>query len=119
ADAGQPEAVSALAHALGECALLDGEAEHAATQFERAIELLQDAGAPFERMHSERRAASALLMAGRREEAIERLAGAYRLARRLRARPSIRRLAAGLNGLGERADRRLSRLQAQQLGQEG
>jgi DNA-binding NarL/FixJ family response regulator len=119
ADAGRPEAISALAHALGETALIDGEPEHAATQFERAIEVLQEVGAPFERMESERRAASALMMAGRREEAIERLVGAYRLARRLRARPSIQRLAAGLAGLGERADRRLSRLQAQQLGQEG
>jgi ATP/maltotriose-dependent transcriptional regulator MalT len=119
ADAGQPEAVSALAHALGEIALLDGEAEHAVSQFERAIELLHGVGAPFERMESERRSASALLMAGRREEAIERLLGAYRLARRLRARPAVQRLAASLAGLGEPADRRLSRREAEQLGSEG
>jgi DNA-binding NarL/FixJ family response regulator len=116
ADAGRPEALSALAHALGETALLDGTADQAATQFERAIELLQDVGAPFERMESERRAASALLMAGRREEAAERLLAAYRLARRLHARPSIQRLAASLADLGGPADRRLSRRQAEQLG---
>jgi ATP/maltotriose-dependent transcriptional regulator MalT len=119
ADTGQPEALSALAHALGEIALIDGEVDHAAAQFERAIDLLQGIGAPFERMESERRVASALLIAGRREEAVERLVVAYRLARRLRARPAVQRLAASLAGLGERADRRISRRQAEQLGQEG
>ena len=119
ADAGQPEAVSALAHALGETALLEGDGEQAAIQFERAIELLHGIGAPFERLESERRAAAALIVVGRREEAVQRLTGAYRIARRLRARPSIERVAASLAELGEPADRRLSRLQAQQLGQEG
>ena len=119
ADAGQPEAVSALAHALGETALLEGDAEQAAIQFERAIELLREVGAPFERLESERRAAAALLAAGRREEAVQRLVGAYRIARRLRARPSVQALAASLAELGEQADRRLSRLQAEQLGHEG
>ena len=119
ADAGHPEAVSALAHALGETALLDGEAEHAAIQFERAIELLHGVGAAFERLESERRAAAALLAIGRREDAVERLLNAYRLARRLQARPSIQRIAASLAELGEQADRRLSRRQAEQLGHEG
>jgi DNA-binding CsgD family transcriptional regulator len=119
ADAGQPEAVSALSHALGEIALLDGDAAQAVMQFERAVALLQGVGAPFERMESERRAASALLMAGRRDDAVERLVGAYRLARRMRARPSVQRLAAGLAGLGAQADRRLSRRQAEQLDHQG
>jgi DNA-binding CsgD family transcriptional regulator/type II secretory pathway predicted ATPase ExeA len=119
ADAGQPEAVSALSHALGEIALLDGDAALAVMQFERAIDLLHGVGAPFERMESERRAASALLMTGRRDDAVERLAGAYRLARRMRAQPSVQRLAASLAGLGEQADRRLSRRQAEQLDHQG
>ncbi len=119
ADAGQPEAVSALAHALGETALLDGDADQAATQFERAVELLQGVGAPFERLESERRAAAALVAAGRREEAVERLVSAYRTARRLKAQPSVRRIAASLAELGEQADRRLSRRQAEQLSSEG
>ena len=55
ADAGQPEAVSGLAHALGETALLEGDAEQAGIQFERAIELLREVGALFERLESERR----------------------------------------------------------------
>jgi DNA-binding CsgD family transcriptional regulator len=119
ADAGQPEAVSALAHALGETALLDQDADQAATQFERAIELLQGVGAPFERLESERRAAAALVAAGRREEAVERLVSAHRTARRLKAQPSVRRIAASLAELGEQADRRLSRRQAEQLSSEG
>jgi DNA-binding CsgD family transcriptional regulator/type II secretory pathway predicted ATPase ExeA len=116
ADAGQPEAVSALAHALGETALLDGEAGQAALQFERAVDLLHGVGGSFERMETERRAAAALIAADRREEAVERLFSAYRIARRLRARPSVRSLAASLAELGEPADRRLSRRQAEQLG---
>jgi ATP/maltotriose-dependent transcriptional regulator MalT len=119
ADAGNADAVSALAHALGETALLDGEAEQAATHFERAIEPLLAGGAPFERLESERRAAAALIPAGRRDEAVERLVSAYRIARRLRARPAVRTLAASLAELGEAADRRLSRRQAEQLGNEG
>jgi hypothetical protein len=46
ADAGQDEAMSALAHGLGETALLDGGAEQAADQFARALALLQGIDAP-------------------------------------------------------------------------
>jgi len=115
AETGHSEAMSALAHALGETAILDGEFERAVEQFQHAIDLLREIGAPFERMESERRAAAALLRLDRRSEAIERLLTAYRLARRLRVRPSIGRLAAELAALGERVDRRVSRLQAEQL----
>ena len=119
ADSGQPEALSALAHALGETALLDDQPEQAATQFERAIELLHGVSAPFDRLESERRAAVALLAVRRREEAIERLVGAYRAARRLHAQPIVRQIGASLAELGEPAERRLSRRQAEQLGHGG
>ena len=49
ADAGQDEAMSALSHALGETALLDGSAEQAASQFARALVLLQGLDVPFDR----------------------------------------------------------------------
>jgi hypothetical protein len=71
ADAGQDEAMSALSHALGETALLDGSAEQAAGQFARALVLLQGLDVPFGRAETERRAAAALAGAGRREEAVE------------------------------------------------
>jgi DNA-binding CsgD family transcriptional regulator len=113
---GQPEAVSALAHALGESAFLDGDAGQAASQFARAVELLKGVGAPIDRLESERRAAAALVILERREEAIDRLISAHRTAKRLRARPTLERLARALSELGEQAERRMTRRQAEQLG---
>jgi DNA-binding NarL/FixJ family response regulator len=107
ADAGQDEAMSALSHALGETALLDGGAEQAADQFTRALALLQGLDVPFDRAETERRAAAALAAAGRRQEAVEQLVAAHRTARRLGARPLVERLTASLAALGERPDRRL------------
>jgi DNA-binding CsgD family transcriptional regulator len=109
ADAGQDEAMSALSHALGETALLDRSAEQAASQFARALVLLQGLDVPFDRSETERRAAAALAMVGRREEAMEHLVAAHRTARRLGARPLVERVTASLTALGERPDRRLGR----------
>jgi DNA-binding CsgD family transcriptional regulator len=109
ADAGQDEAMSALAHALGETALLDGGAEQAADQFARALALLQGLDVPFDRAESQRRAAAALAALGRREEAVQQLVAAHRTARRLGARPLVERLTGRLADLGERAERRLGR----------
>jgi DNA-binding NarL/FixJ family response regulator len=109
ADAGQDEAMSALSHALGETALLDGGPEQAADQFTRALALLQGLDAPFDRAETERRAAAALAAAGRRQEAVEHLVAAHRTARRLGARPLVERLTGSLAALGERPDRRLGR----------
>jgi DNA-binding NarL/FixJ family response regulator len=99
--------MAALAHALGETALLDGGAEQAADQFTRALALLRGVDAPFDRAESERRAAAALALLGRREEAVEQLVAAHRTARRLGARPLLERVAGSLAALGERAERRL------------
>jgi DNA-binding NarL/FixJ family response regulator len=109
ADAGQNEAMSALSHALGETALLDGGAEQAADQFIRALVLLQGIDAPFDRVESERRAGAALAVLGRRQEAVEHLVAAHRTARRLGARPLVERVNGSLTALGERAERRLGR----------
>jgi DNA-binding NarL/FixJ family response regulator len=118
-DTGQDEAMSALAHALGEAALLDGEPADAAAQFERAIALLADVGAPLERAESQRRCAAALAACGRRDEAVEQLVAAHRTARRLGARPLATQLAADLAALGERVERRLGRIAAAQLAHGG
>jgi DNA-binding NarL/FixJ family response regulator len=109
ADAGQDEAMSALSHALGETALLDGSAEQAADHFARALVLLQGLDVPFDRSETERRAAAALAGIGRRDEAVEHLVAAHRTARRLGARPLVERVTGSLTALGERADRRLGR----------
>jgi hypothetical protein len=60
ADIGQDEAMSALSHALGETALIDGSAEQAGSQFAQALVRLQAYDAPFERAESQRRAAAVL-----------------------------------------------------------
>lgn len=114
-ETGQPEALSALAHALGELALVEGEYERAVEQFDRALTLLADAGAPFERAESQRRAAAALVAAGRKEEAVERLVSSYRAARRLAAAPLAARVAAELAVLGEKVERHLGRRAAGEL----
>ncbi len=43
---GQPEALSALAHALGELALLDGDPKQAVQQFDQALDLLSGIAIP-------------------------------------------------------------------------
>jgi DNA-binding NarL/FixJ family response regulator/SHS2 domain-containing protein len=111
---GQVEAMSALAHALGETALIAGDPDEAASQFERAASLLADLGAPLERAESHRRAAAALVAASRREQAVEQLVAAHRAAQRLRARPLTAEIADELAALGERIDRRLGRRAAHQ-----
>jgi DNA-binding CsgD family transcriptional regulator len=108
-DAGQDEAMSALSHSLGELALLDGKPEQAAEHFGRAVGLLRTLGAPFERTESQRRAAAALAIVGRRKEAVEHLVAAHRTARRLGARVLVQQAVDGLIALGERPERRLGR----------
>jgi DNA-binding NarL/FixJ family response regulator len=115
ADVGQDEAMSALSHALGETALIDGSAEQAADQFGQALVLLLGNDTPFERAESQRRAAAALVAAGRREEAVEHLVAGYRTARRLGAKPLANQLAGALNALSERPLRRLGKRTATQL----
>lgn len=58
---GHAEPLSALAHALGETAWLDGDTVRAADQFEHAVALLQDMQLPRERVESQLRAAAACL----------------------------------------------------------
>jgi DNA-binding CsgD family transcriptional regulator len=81
------EAVAALAHALGEVSLCEGEADHAADHFEQACERLTDLDLPYERAHSSLRAGTALLAVGRRDLASGRLQQAQRLAQSLGALP--------------------------------
>jgi DNA-binding CsgD family transcriptional regulator len=119
AHTGHVEAMSALAHALGETSLIAGDPEGAASHFERAASLVTDLGAPFERAQSHRRAAAALVAAGRREDAVQQLVTAHRAARRLRARPLTAEIADDLAALGERIDRRLGRRAAHQSGHAG
>ncbi|HTN24530.1 MAG TPA: AAA family ATPase [Solirubrobacteraceae bacterium] len=84
---GHPYALGALAHAIGETALLEGDADTAAGQLTRAAEIFRTLDIPFERAHVELRAGVALAAAGDLEPALERLRDAYLTARKLGARP--------------------------------
>ena len=108
-DSGHPDAMAALAHALGEIALMGGEVELAAEQIGRAVELHGSLRIPAERAQILQRAGVALSAAGESELAIERHAEAYRMARRLGARPLAGRAAAAIEQLGESAEQRLGR----------
>jgi DNA-binding NarL/FixJ family response regulator len=107
--AGHPYALAALAHALGETALREGDADAAARQLARALELHADLDTPFERAQIALRAGVALAAAGEREPAAQRLEEAHRAARRLGARPVAAAAAAELARLGEPLERRLGR----------
>jgi DNA-binding CsgD family transcriptional regulator len=114
AETGNPEALGALSHALGEAALLDGEAAQAADHFSRALELLRTVDVPFERAQIQMRAGVALATLGEREAAVERLTEAYRTANRLEARPLAAEAVQQLVALGEQVERRLGRRAAGQ-----
>jgi DNA-binding NarL/FixJ family response regulator len=104
---GHADALAALGSAIGESALLDGDATTAAEQITRAFEQHADLDMPFERAQIELRAGVALAAAGERELALERLTGAYRLARRLGARPLAAEAARAVTQMGESVSRRL------------
>jgi predicted ATPase/DNA-binding NarL/FixJ family response regulator len=116
---GTAEAVAGLGHALGELALLDGDAGGAARQFTHALDLLGDLSVPYERAETELRAAISLAAAGERGLAIERLTAVYRTARRLGARPLATAAAEELARLGEKIERRLGRRAAGELAHAG
>jgi DNA-binding CsgD family transcriptional regulator len=110
---GTPEAIGGLAHALGESALLEGDARRAADQFERTLELLGPVNVPAETAETQVRAGVALAAAGERAKAAERLVAAYHTARALRARPLAAAAVLELQLLGEDVERRLGRGAAQ------
>jgi len=106
---GHPDALAALAHAIGEVALADSDQETAAEQLARAVELHRGLDIPFERAEIQLRAGVALAAAGEREPALEHLGEAYRAARRLGARPVAAEAAREVAALGESVGRRLGR----------
>jgi predicted ATPase/DNA-binding CsgD family transcriptional regulator len=114
AQTGNPEALAALAHVLGEAALLDGDAAQAVDHFSRALEMLRPIDVPFERAQIQARAGAALAAVGEREAAVERLTEAYRTASKLGARPLGEEAVRQLVALGEQVERRLGRRAAGQ-----
>jgi ATP/maltotriose-dependent transcriptional regulator MalT len=109
ATTGHLDALAALAHALAETALAEGQVDAAAEQLERAAELHETLEIPFERAQIQLRAGAALAAAGERDLAVERLVQACRTARRLGASPLATQAADMLAGLGESVEARLGR----------
>jgi DNA-binding NarL/FixJ family response regulator len=119
AESGNREALATLAHALGEVALLDGDAEGAVMQFTTAVDLLRRLDLPLERAVSGLRAGAALAAAGAPATAVEQLTDAYRIARRLRVEPLAAQAAQELAALGVAIERRLGRRAAGRLQRAG
>jgi DNA-binding NarL/FixJ family response regulator len=109
AETAHPDGLAALAATLGEVALMDGDAETAADQLSRAVELHRSFEMPFERAQVELRAGVALSAAGERDAAVERLSDAYRTGRKLGARPLAAEAAREVAALGESVAERLGR----------
>jgi DNA-binding NarL/FixJ family response regulator len=114
-----PEAKAALAHAIGEVSLLDGEIERATEQFSSALDVLRHLDLPFEAAQTQVRAGVALAAAGERAQGVEQLTSAYRTARKLGARPLAARAVQELAALGEKVEQRLGRRAAALLGGPG
>jgi DNA-binding NarL/FixJ family response regulator len=106
-DAGHGDALAALAQAIGEMALLDGDTAAAADHLSRAVELHRTLAVPHERAQIELRAGVALAAAGEREKALERLCDSYRTASKLGARPLASEAAKEVAALGESVAQRL------------
>ncbi len=106
-EGGHDDAIAALAQAVGELALLEGDAAAAAESFSRAVEIHRNLHTPYERAQVELRAGVALAAAGEREEALERLSDAYRCAAKLGARPLAAAAAREVAEMGESVAQRL------------
>ena len=92
AETGHADALAALANAIAEMALLEGDPDAAADQLTRAVDLHRTLDMPFERAQIEFRAGVALAAAGERE------LGARAPRRRISHGTQARREAAGAGG---------------------
>ena len=102
----QPEALAALAHALGETAHLDGAPGTAAQELLRAAESFAALGLPLATAQARRRAAAALAAAGETAPAADQLREAHEIFAGLGAARAAGRCAAGLVALGRKPPRR-------------
>jgi DNA-binding CsgD family transcriptional regulator len=103
-ETGNTEALAGLAYALGEAALLNGKHGEAAEQFEQSLAQAEKLDVPLEQSLTRYRCGVALRRAGRGRDAIQHMTAAYRLARKLGARPLASRIAGALEEMGERVE---------------
>ena len=109
ASAQHDDALAALACAIAETALAEGDADAAVAQFARAAELHSGLHIPFERAQILVRGAAALAATGEREAALEQLAEAHRTATALGARPLAAEAAEAVSALGASISEQLGR----------
>jgi DNA-binding NarL/FixJ family response regulator len=102
----QPEALAALAHALGETAHLDGAPGTAAQELLRAAESFAALGLPLATAQARRRAAAALAASGETAPAADQLREAHEIFAGLGAARAAGQCAAGLVALGRKPPRR-------------
>jgi DNA-binding NarL/FixJ family response regulator len=102
----QPEALAALAHALGETAHLDGAPGTAAQELLRAAESFAALGLPLATAQARRRAAAALAAAGETAPAAGQLRAAHEIFAGLGAARAAGQCVAGLVALGRKPPRR-------------
>ncbi len=115
ADGGHADALAALAQAIGELAMLDGETATAAEQLSRAVELHGGLGIPFERAQVELRAGVAVADAVDREKGIDLICQSYRTAKKLGAQPLATEAASAVAALGDSVAARLGRRSAAEI----
>jgi len=106
---GHPDALAAVAHAVGEIALAQDDPATAAEQIGRALDIQSTLDVPVDRVEIGMRAGVALAAAGERDVALERLDEAYRGARRLGSRLLAVETAREVAALGESVAGRLGR----------
>ncbi|MDA0162919.1 AAA family ATPase [Solirubrobacter ginsenosidimutans] len=100
ASSAYPDAMAALACAIAETALAEGDADAAAGQFARAAELHAGLNIPFERAQILVRSAAALAATGDRDAALDQLVEAHRTASALGARSLAAEAASAVAALG-------------------
>jgi ATP/maltotriose-dependent transcriptional regulator MalT len=105
----QPEPLSALAHALGEIALLEGDTQLAIQQFTQSLDLMRNVNVPYCQAISQFRTGIAYSIAHKHDQAISYLTNAYRIARRLGARPFANRVTQALSELGVSLSERIGK----------
>ena len=107
--AGHAEALASLAHGHGEMALLNNDTKQAVQQFKLALNIFADQLAmPFWEAKTSLRTGVALCRANQREEGIEHIVRAYKIAKQLDARPLAAEATEELARIGESITKHLS-----------
>lgn len=107
-ETGSPEALAALALALGESAMVQGNREEAVAQLEKSLSMFNKVEAPLMRVLAEFRFGVALASNGEVSRAVDHLQNAHSYTRRTGLRAFAAQIAEQLHCLGETVEDRRS-----------